>query len=145
MKKISAILTLLTLSFFFCRSNQLNDLQKYDYVTSGALSNDCFQIIVIAAPDSEFKTMADQRENAFINAKKNITSEIEKQFLSYYLLNKSLNSRDVSNEMLNLIKEKAIYYSGYFTLEQEYYLIDNSAVLVYRIYKKNIKNEIMNI
>jgi hypothetical protein len=144
MKKIIIPLILFILFINSCRSNELKEPQKYDYTTSGALTDNCFQVIVSMTPDKDLKTMADQRENAFIKAKDSIAAEIEKQVLLYYTVSRSVSADSLPEEKLNIFKERAIGYSKLGTIEQEYYLIDNSAVLVYRIYKNGIKTEILN-
>lgn len=145
MKSAIVLIIASALLIFSCNSYELKDPERYDYVTSGALSDDCFQVIITIQPEKEYKTMADQRENAFIKAKDSIITETVKQILSYYSSSKSLKSDLISPEKLNTLKEKAGAYSKLGTIDQEYYLIDNSAVLVYRIFKKGIKNEILNI
>jgi hypothetical protein len=127
-----------------CTPSELKEPMKSDYRTSGALGDDYFQVIITYHPDKEFKTMADQRENSFIKTKNNIISETEKQILDYYLAQKSLNVSDIQPDRLNMLKENFKAYAKYGNIDQEYYLADNSAVLVYRIYKKGIKQQILN-
>lgn len=145
MKKSIFTLMALTVLFISCRSAGLQEPYKYDYRTSGALTDDCFQVIVASPPDREFKTMAEQRENAFIKAKGSIASETEKQVLAFYSAVKSVSISELSQDKIRLIKEKSDNYSRQGIIDQEYYLSDNSAVLVYRIFKNGIKNEILNI
>ncbi len=144
MLKSFITLIIFSLLLFSCVSRELKDQQKYDYTTSGILSDNCFQVIVSAGPDQDLKTMTDQRENAFIKAKDSISLETEKQILAYYLKNKSINIDSVSTETLKTLKDKSEIYSKQGIIEQEYFLIDNSAVLIYRIFRKDIKNEILN-
>lgn len=132
------------LLIYSCKSNELKEPYKYNYVTTGALTDDCFQVIITTPPDRELKTMADQRENAFIKAKNSIPLETEKQVLSYYTNDKAVNINSIPENILKKLKEIAGAYSKLGTIEQEFYLIDNSAVLIYRIYKTGIKNEILN-
>lgn len=145
MKKYLFLIPMFISLVFSCNTYELTEAQKINYTTSGALSNDCFQIIITVPPDREFKTMAEQRENAFIKAKNSLIPEIEKQVLLYYSAAKPVNIGSLSQETLNIIKDKSSEYSKQSIIEQEYYLIDNSAVLVYRIFKKGIKNEILDI
>ncbi len=144
MKKSVISLIIITLFVYSCRSNELREPQKFDYTTSGALTDDCFQVIVTVAPDRELKTMADQRENAFIKAKDSIPTETEKQVMEFYAAGNSLNIAELSLEKINILKVKSETYSKQGIIDQEYYLIDNSAVLVYRIFKNGIKNDILN-
>lgn len=144
MKKNISFLILLLLLVYSCRSNELREPQKYDYTTSGALTEDCFQVIITVPPDREFKTMADQRENAFIKAKDSIPSETEKQIIAFYAAGNSISSTDMPQDKMNLLKVKSEAFSKQGVIDQEYYLIDNSAVLVYRIFKNGIRSEILN-
>lgn len=144
MKKSIIFLIFLSLLIYSCRSNELREPQKYDYTTSGALTDDCFQVIITVPPDREFKTMADQRENAFIKAKDSIPAETEKQIIAFYAAGYSINITDMPQDKVNLLQKKSESYSKQGIIDQEYYLIDNSAVLVYRIFKNGIKNEILS-
>lgn len=145
MKKLLPLLFItLCLSVYACRSNELKENLKNDFTTSGALGEDCFQVIITSTPDNELKTMAEQRENAFIKAKNSITEETEKQILAYYKAVKSAESDTLPEEKINILKQKSAVYSKKGIIDQEYYLIDNSAVLIYRIFDNGIKSEILN-
>jgi len=145
MKKF-LILIILPACFLFssCSSNELKGNLKQDFKTSGALGDNCFQVIISAMPDDELKTMAEQRENAFIKAKNSIVPETERQIFAYYSTVKSTDMNTLPQEKLTLLKKKSASYSKKGIIEQEYYLIDNSAVLVYRILDNGIINEILN-
>lgn len=139
------ILFIITLTFLYsCTHGGLQEPMRSDYKTSGALTDDYFQVIITFPPDKEFKTMADQRENSFIRAKNNIISETEKQILEYYCTLKNIKSSEIDPAKLILMKETFRDYAKYGNIDQEYYLADNSTVLVYRIYKKGIKQKILN-
>ncbi len=144
MKKITIFLIILTCTIYSCKSNELNGNLRYDFTTSGALGEDCFQVIISASPDSELKTMAEQRENAFIKAKNNIIPETEKQVFIYYSSSKSLRPDEIPLETVNSLKKKSSAYSKKGIIEQEYYQMDNTVILVYRIFNNGIKNEILN-
>lgn len=138
---LPAIVAVLLIS---CSSGELKEPMRSDYTTSGALSDDYFQAIITFPPDKEFRTMADQRENSFIKAKNNIISETERQILAYYISQKNLIPDDIQTEKLNQLKETFRSYANYGNIDQEYYLPDNSTVLVYRIHKSGIKQKILN-
>jgi len=144
MKKLTLFLIILTCTVYSCRSNELKGSLRYDFTTSGSLGEDCFQVIISASPDSDPRTMAEQRENAFIKAKNSILSETEKQVLAYYSSVKSLSPENIPPETLNSLKKKSAAYSKKGVIEQEYYQMDNSVILVYRIFNNGIKNEILN-
>jgi len=144
MGKSVSISLLMILFISSCMSNELKEPQKYNYTSSGALTDDCFQVIITTPPDRDLKTMVEQRENAFIKAKDSIISETEKQILLYYSLNNSISIDSISPGIIKALKEKSNIYSKNGIIDQEYYLSDNSAVLVYRVFKNGIKNEILN-
>lgn len=144
MKKLTIFFIILTCAIYSCRSNELKGNLRYDFTTSGALGEDCFQVIISASPDAELRTMAEQRENAFIKAKNSITAETEKQLLIYYSSSKSLRPDDIPEETVNSLKKKSGLYSKKGIIEQEYYQMDNTVILVYRIFNNGIKNEILN-
>ncbi len=145
MKKLLILIIFpVCLLFCSCSSNGLKGNLKHDFKTSGALGDDCFQVIIPAMPDYELKTMAEQRESAFIKAKNSIVSETERQILAYYSTVKSIDTNTLPQEKSILLKKKSASYSKKGIIEQEYYLIDNSAVLVYRILDNDIINEIIN-
>lgn len=128
---------------FSCSSYELHEPQKYDYTTSGILADNCFQVVITMPPDKEFKTMSEQRENAYIKAKNSIVSETAVQILNYYTSN-SASGGNLSEERISNLKKRFEEYSRKGVIDQEYYLIDNSAVLVFRIFKTGIKNEILS-
>ncbi len=130
---------LLTLS---CSSYELHEPQKYDYSTSGVLTDDCFQVIITMPPDKELRTMSEQRENAYIKAKNSISQETARQIMNYYTAN--IPGGKVSDDMVPVLEKKFEVYSRHGVIDQEFYLIDNSAVLIFRIYKTGIKKEILN-
>ena len=144
MKKLTIFLIILTCAIYSCRSNELKGNLRHDFTTSGALGEDCFQVLISASPDAELKTMAEQRENAFIKAKNSISAETEKQLLIYYSSSKSLKPDDIPLETVNSLKKKSVVYSKKGIIEQEYYHMDNTVILVYRIFNNGIKNEILN-
>jgi len=138
----SAIIISAALFLSGCSTSQLHEPYASDFSTSGLLGDDCFQVIIKMEPDKEAISMHERRESAFIKAKKNIYSEAEKQIISYSLLSRKDNGT-VSEADDAAIKKMAASYAESGKLEQEFYLIDDSAVLIYRIYKKGIKNEIL--
>jgi hypothetical protein len=144
MKKLSIFLIILTFTFYSCISNELKGSLKNDFTTSGTLGEDCFQVIITASPDADLKTMTEQRENAFIKAKSSIFAVTEQQILSYYLTANGGKVENLPQEKIDYLKKKFSAYSKQGIIEQEYYLIDNTAILVYRIFNNGIKKEILN-
>lgn len=125
-----------------CSSINLAEPYASDFSTSGPLGDDCFQVVIKVEPEKDAVTMHERRESAFIKAKKNIYSEAERQIVSYYL---SQNGGVAADELANSgIRKKAASYADSGKLEHEFYLNDDSVVLIYRIYKKGIKDDILN-
>lgn len=143
MKNIILLLVIVSM-LNSCSSGQLKEPMRSDYTTSGILADDYFQAIITYPPDKEFKTMAGQRENSFIKAKNNLIAETEKQILLYYISQKKININDIQTETMSRLKEKFMEYAKDGNIDQEYYLPDNSTVLVYRIHKTGIKQKILN-
>lgn len=138
----SALLLASFIIFSGCGTMQLPEPYASDFSTSGPLGDDCFQVVVKMVPDKDALTMHERRESAFIKAKKNIHSEAEKQIISYILASHNNGTALTSED--STIKKMASSYAGSGKLEQEFYLIDDSVVLIYRIYKKGIKNKILS-
>lgn len=138
----SAIILAAVIFLSGCATTQLPEPYASDFSTSGPLGEDCFQVIIKIEPDKDAVSMLERRESAFIKAKKNIFSEAEKQIISYSLLSRKENGA-VSEADEEGIKKMAAAYAESGKLEHEFYLIDDSVVLIYRIYKKGIKNEFL--
>lgn len=144
MKKL-ILITSLALILSSCLSHELKEPYKSDFSTSGTLTDDCFQVIITTAPDKNLKIMSEQRANSLKKARNNIKDETERQITSFYTTSKSLTSDGLPDDKMIIIKTKSDKYTESGKVEYEYFLIDNSAVLIFRIFKKGIKNEILNI
>lgn len=136
------VFMILTLSVG-CTSVNLTEPYASDFTTSGPLGEDCFQVLIKVEPDKDAVTMHERRESAFIKAKKIIYSEAENQIIKYYDSVKKDTASDQQGDDSG-IKKAASSYAGSGKLEQEFYLGDDSVVLIYRIYKKGIKSDILS-
>jgi len=125
-----------------CGTTQLPEPYASDFSTSGPLGEDCFQIIVKMEPDKDALSMYERRESAYIKARKNIFFEAEKQIVNFCMSAREEQGA-ISDSTKAAIKQMASSYAKAGKLEQEFYLIDDSIVLIYRIYKKGIKNEFL--
>ncbi len=144
MRFFKSVLLFAILSIYAgCTSVNLAEPYASDFTTSGPLGDDCFQVVIKVEPDKDAVTMHERRESAFIKAKKMIYSEAEKQISSYYYSAGKDAATDQPGDDSG-IKKAAASYSGSGKLEQEFYLSDDSVVLIYRIYKKGIKNDILS-
>jgi hypothetical protein len=138
----SAIIITAALFLSGCGTIQLPEPYASDFSTSGTLGEDCFQVVIKMEPDKDAASMYERRQSAYIKARKDVYTEAEKQIISYCLSARTetgtLSEADESG-----IKKIAADYAESGKLEQEFYLIDDSVVLIYRIHKKGIKNEFL--
>ncbi len=140
----SALILAAALSLFAagCGTTQLPEPYASDFATSGPLGEDCFQVVIKMEPDKDAASMYEKRQSAYIKARKEIYGEAEKQIISYCLSARK-EAGTVSESDEAGIKKRAAAYAESGKLEQEFYLIDDSVILIYRIYKKGIKNEFL--
>lgn len=114
------------------------------------MNQHCFQVLVTGKPGKEEASLIDSREDAFYEAKSNIKNQTRNTLKEYILKNncKSLkNVKKIPDELLTksqfIQKLDEIIKSG--TIVQEYYKKDNSAILVFRIVQKNLKNRLNSL
>ena len=143
--------------FFFISLNctiKYYDTNKLinDYTTDGFLDTDHYQVIVKGKPDADAKGLVAARESSLNDAKTRIEDTVLNNLVEYnyqYYLDK-LNIKDekkiqnVQYVKQDLRKQMLQFYSfGYIAFE--YYNPDNSAVIVYRIFKDNLLKKIESI
>ena len=143
--------------FFFISLNctiKYYDTNKLinDYTTDGFLDTDHYQVIVKGKPDADAKGLVAARESSLNDAKSRIEDTVLNNLVEYnyqYYLDK-LNIKDekkiqnVQYVKQDLRKQMLQFYSfGYIAFE--YYNPDNSAVIVYRIFKDNLLKKIESI
>ena len=127
-----------------CTTIRLPENINSDYKTSGPLTDDVFQVIITASPDKTIKTHSEPRENALMLAKKNIRNECVNRMLQYYCERKQTTESQLTAEHLSSLKDELSDLADDAVIEENYYLPDNSSVLVVRVYSKNITNKILN-
>ena len=143
MKYIHSVLIISAIVFLSgCASTQLPEPYASDFSTSGPLGDDCFQVVIKMEPDSDASTMYERRQSAYIKARKNIYPEAEKQIVNYSMMSRK-ESGTISESDEAGIKKMAAAYAESGKLEHEFYLGNDSVILIYRIYKKGIKNEFL--
>lgn len=143
-KKSTTFLFLLLLFTFSCKSYVVPDKIKNNFTTRGPLCSDIFQVIIIKNPDKGIKTQAEQRESAFNSTRNNIQTECVNQMFQFYTEQKKISETQLSIETVSDIREHFTSIAEDYVIEQEYYLEDNSAVLIIRIYQNDIINKILN-
>lgn len=133
-----------------CSASLLEKQEASDFFSEGFLNQHCFQVLVTGKPGKEEASLIDSREDAFYEAKSNIKNQTRNTLKEYILKNncKSLkNVKKIPDELLTksqfIQKLDEIIKSG--TIVQEYYKKDNSAILVFRIVQKNLKNRLNSL
>ncbi|GAF92953.1 unnamed protein product, partial [marine sediment metagenome] len=116
------------------------------------LNSNCFQVIIEQSPDKNRRGLVNKRENASLKVKSNI-NEIILNRLFKYCINHNIKKNKIidANENLNFpevkksISDKFKSYLSYGSIAEKYYKEDNSIVVIYRIFKNDLKNEIESI
>jgi hypothetical protein len=123
-----------------------------DFRTEGFLDPDHFQIVIKAYPDRGMRGLINKRESALENAKERLNNAVIEKLSEYYLniYLKKMGIRDKSHiltqaEKIAKLNQVMSQYLDYGYTAFEYYNEDNSAVLVHRIIKKGLRNEIESI
>ncbi len=123
-----------------------------DFRTEGFLDPDHFQVIIKAYPDRGMRGLISKRESALENAKERLNNAVIEKLSEYYLniYLKKMGIRDKSYiltqaEKIAKLNQVMSQYLDYGYTAFEYYNEDNSAVLVHRIIKKGLRNEIESI
>jgi len=127
-----------------------------DYTTEGFLDKDHYQSIIKGSPDRKKRGLVKRRESALNDAKSKMNDKIIKSLANYslnYQLKKMGVKLDVKGKtnILNLaevektINEMLTPLLQYGHITFEYYNENNSAVIVYRIFKDDLVDEIESI
>ncbi len=111
-----------------------------DFTSRGFISNNCFQVIVKMPPDKKSRSLTDRRESAYIKAKLNINSIVIKNLFDYCIKIEKNNSRNAAK-----LKTKLKEYLRFGYVFREYYNEYDNVILVYRLYKINLKEEIESL
>ncbi len=152
-KKIAVYIIMLCVSFSAC-TIKYYDTNKLlnDYKTEGFLDRDHFQVVITGSPDKESRGLVAKREAAFRNAKSRLEDGVIDRLVSYSVDNQVKKSgiKDVK-DILNMDEVKRELVAGmreylrYGRVAFEYYNEDCSAVLVYRIFKDDLVDDIESV
>jgi hypothetical protein len=122
-----------------------------DFSTEGFLDRDHYQVIVKGMPEKGLKGLVAERESALNSAKAVMSKKTSASLVKYildYNINKLkiksgdiLNPEDVKRNIAAGVQQ--FIASGYTAFE--YYNPDNSAVLVFRIFKDDLIEEIESV
>ncbi len=120
-----------------------------DFTSEGFLDSDHYQVTIKGMPDNSSRGLVEQRESALKNAK-SIMEDIIIHNLANYSLEyhvQKLKIKDV-NDIQNLteikkeLPDKMRKFLDFGHIAFEYYNPDNSAVIVYRLFKEDLKEKI---
>ena len=150
MKRIySAAVLFICMFFISCLSApQLSLEKKADFTTNGFLDEHHYQVTASAAPDSSAKGLVAQRESAMLRARNGLQASAVKALTEYRLSSYTASLKSNPNKEKMMTEARAFTsaefqkYLAYGKIEEEYYEKDNSAAVVYRITKNNLKKEI---
>lgn len=145
---------LIFLSFFnACDSVPAVKADKpYDFSSQGFLDDHHFQVIVTAKPDKAAKGLVAQRESALTTARNDIQKKALADLVQYRIeIYAHENNIEQSAEdgqtaaIRNYLTAEFRPLLSYGKVTEEYYEKDNSAVVLFRIEKTNLRQEISAI
>lgn len=119
-----------------------------DFTTEGFIDRDNFQVIVTGSPDKKSKGLVQSRESARKDAETKLESTVLKKLSDYALQSffkrTSIDVSKINNysALAETCTLKMRGYLSYASVAFEYYNEDRSAVLVIRVYKKNLIDEL---
>jgi hypothetical protein len=151
---INSIIILLFLSFFTNCTIKYYDTNKLinDYTTEGFLDTDHYQVIIRGKPDEGAKGLVAQRESALNNAKSAMNEMIINSLIKYSLNYnisklkiKDINEIENFQETKEILSKKLNKFLQFGYTAFEYYNEDNSAVIVYRIFKEDLVKKIESV
>lgn len=153
MKKIPLLLALFTLSTVSCTIHGYDTKRlATDFKTKGFIDTDHFQVIVQARPDNDKRGLVRQRESALENArqrlKQTVLEKLTDYYLSYYARKQGIADKSAflsQTEKMLQLNQTMVEYLEYGYTAFKYYARDNSAVLVHRIVKRGLKDDIESI
>ncbi len=146
------ITTMMLFLFFGCtiRYYDTNKLHN-DFTTEGFLDRDHYQVIIRGMPDKGAKGLVAERESALRSAKSAMNDKIVNSLLNYlidYHINKlKIKSADIQNlaDVKKNLTAGVQQFLAFGYAAFEYYNSDNSAVLVYRIFKEDLIEKIESV
>lgn len=129
-----------------------NIKHKSNFTTNGFLDANHFQAIVTGYPDNKDMGLVNKRESSIKKAKQKINKTVINQLSQYCIKynarkNGITNTATIPDLMMKTIeiKQKLHPFLRYGQVAFKYYNEDHSAVIVYRIVKEELKNDIESI
>ena len=152
--RIRLIVILIPVLLYISCTIRVYDAKRFstDFKTEGFLDRDHFQVVIQGFPDKSKRGLVEIRESALANAKSNIIKKVVEK-LSEYCINLQLRKINTNqrNKKVDLSKITSdlepkligFYRSGYTAFE--YHNEDNSAIIVYRVFKDGLKRKLESI
>ena len=152
----AGLLTIVVSTFFFSLScvsvPPVEHDREYDYTTNGFLGDHRFQTTALSKPDTSAKGLVAQRESALIKARNELQKKTIESLIQYRLgLYLSSNGYQSEEQCPDVIEVKKILYAkiisfvSFGKIVEEYYEKDNSAWVVFRIEKTNLRKSLEDI
>jgi hypothetical protein len=131
-----------------CSAQPLPQEKESDFKTQGFLDESHFQVIASAPADPSAKGLVAQRETAIVKARAGLQESAVKALVDFRMTrfnaenkgNQAILSR--SAEVRAILSDEFKRYISYGAIAEEYYEMDNSATVVYRITKSGIRSDI---
>jgi hypothetical protein len=140
---------LLPSTMISCSLPAISQENAADFKTTGFIDDHRFQIIVSSKPDSSAKGLVAQRESALLKARNDVqtaaTDALVNHRLEIYLMSKNTDpqiGREESEHARPFLQTKFFPLVTRGKVLEEYYEKDNTAIIVFRIEKENLKKEI---
>jgi hypothetical protein len=131
---------------------EVNQDKVYDYTTNGFLDDNHYQVTAISTADPSAKGLVAQRESALIKARNTLQEKTVNSLVQYcfsrYLRENRFPSEDANpklQKVRELLRVEMTGYLKYGHITEEYYEKDNSAWVVLRIEKKDLRKSIESV
>lgn len=135
--------TILLLCFYSCGRNII---EHSDIKSDGFITKDCFQTIIKSKPDKNLIGLVQNRESALKNVKKIMDDTVNTKLMEYYSSYLKIKNSNIDiNKYQPRVMEELKKFKKWGYLAHQYYEEDMSAVMVFRIYKKKLKEKIESI
>lgn len=143
--KLLLIICLAGLFPISCKYQVKNFQNVPEFQHEGFINSNIYQAIITSQPEKDIAGHVNQRDSAYMNARKILTRSVAEN-LAKYCIDKKTSGRSASiyitKESESNLKEKLYKYVNYGKIIYEYYNEDNSVVLGFRIEKNGLKSEI---
>ena len=132
-----------------CAGSAINPRLINDYKTEGFLDANTFQIPVIGAPDKSGRGLVERRESAMKDAEARLRNAVIQSLVNYCLQSNAVRLRLKSTDEITRLDEaraelarKLAPFFKHGRRAFTYYESDHTAIIVYRISRRNLKGEL---